>query len=96
MAWLQVHESATVQERLFDACIGGRLDEVRYLIDVEQADPNSRDEKFGVTPLHWAACYGHIDVARYLTVEKHCDPMCSDIVNGNTPSMMLHSMDSWM
>ena len=36
---------------------------------------------------HYAAKEGHRDVVKFLTVEKHCDPMCKSL-NLDTP---LHS-----
>ena len=36
------------------------------------------------TPLHCAAMKGQIDIVKYLTVEKHCNPLCRDI-SQNTP-----------
>ena len=29
--------------------------------------------------MHYAATIGHIDIVKFLTVEKNCDPMCRDI-----------------
>ena len=34
------------------------------------------DENF--TPLHYAAMKGHMDIVKFLPVEKHCDPTCRD------------------
>ena len=28
------------------------------------------------TPLHCAAEKGHMNIVKFLTLEKHCDPMC--------------------
>jgi len=33
---------------------------------------------------YYAAMRGHMDIVKFLTVEKHCDPMCTDI-DQNTP-----------
>ena len=35
------------------------------------------------TPLHRAAMEGHMNIVKFLTVERHCDPMCRDI-HGDT------------
>jgi len=32
----------------------------------------------GYTPLHTAAQNGHIDIVKFFTLEKHCDPMLRD------------------
>jgi len=36
------------------------------------------------TSLYYAAMRGHMDIVKFLTVEKHCDPMCTGI-DQNTP-----------
>jgi len=33
------------------------------------------------TPLHLAAEEGHIEIVKFLTMEKHCDPMSRNIHN---------------
>ena len=53
------------------------------MIDERGCNPSSldRDER---TPLHYAARNGHLDVVKFLTLEKHCNPSQRDIWN-NTP-----------
>ena len=36
-----------------------------------------------MTPLNFAAGKGHMDIVKFLTLEKHCDPMSRDRI-GNT------------
>ena len=49
----------------------GHLHIVKYLIG---CNPGCLE----YTPLHCAAVKGHTDIVKFLTVEKHCNPMCRD------------------
>jgi len=53
---------------LHDAVSAGRTQEVRELIRAGPELVNERD-RFGRTPLHWAAQEGHAEIAEYLIAE---------------------------
>ena len=61
----------------------GWIDNVIDLLTKYKCDTNCKDS-CGRTPLHYAACYDHLEVVRYFINEQHCDPMTSDR-NGDTP-----------
>ena len=56
---------ATADERLWNACIGGRLNEVRTLLDLDGIDINCYDY-CGNTPLNAASQKGHVDIVKVL------------------------------
>ena len=56
---------------------------MRYFIEQQHCDP-SIPTVDGVTPLHLAAGSGHLDIVKYLTLERLCDHLCTDIDN-DTP-----------
>ena len=60
------------------------IPEVTYaLIKMNRWDMNQRDS-LGVTPLIWAARYGHEEVVKLLLREKHIQPDQQDTNNGRT------------
>jgi ankyrin repeat protein len=61
---------------LFGACAWGRLEVVRYLLEVG-ARHDLRESFSGLTPLHWAASHGNIDTIRAL-LEAGSDPTIED------------------
>ena len=44
------------------------------MIDEQGCNPSCLDD-LKSTPLHHAVARGHIDTVKFLTVEKHCDPL---------------------
>ena len=60
----KVHASADDFKSLLDACVDGRLDEVRSLLDLDGININ--DGSQGGTPLLAASQSGHIDIAKVL------------------------------
>ena len=66
---------------MHEAAQGGSLDVIKFLLPmfgdrVHEKDLNSN------TMLHWAAVYGHCQVARYLIKELQMDPQDRDKVCG--------------
>ncbi len=45
---------------------------MKYLVEDKGADAKAAD-KYGYTPLHWAAENGRLDVVKYLVEEKGAD-----------------------
>ena len=41
-------------------------------------DPNAPGGHYGRTPFHYAAQFGHLHIAKYLTDEQGCNPSCLD------------------
>jgi hypothetical protein len=70
-----------LDEELLDAAREGDAARVKELLR-KGANANARD-KSGWTPLHWAASYGRVDVARLL-LEHGADPGIRD-KDGRTP-----------
>jgi FOG: Ankyrin repeat len=68
--------------KLFEAAENGYLNEVKRLVIDWGVDPNVR-ERHGVTPLHYAARNGHLDVVEFL-LEHGADPNVQDN-DGKTP-----------
>ena len=60
---------------------GGSLDVIKYLLPMFGARFYEKD-KFSYTMLHWAAQFGHCEVARYLITELKLDPQDRDKVCG--------------
>ena len=70
------------------ACRNGELERVKDLVEQQHVDPNEwieDDERYGKTPLHWAAHFGHLEIMKYLVEKCKCDPMRRDIMWKNTP-----------
>ena len=67
---MQGNQNELNQQLLREAATEGRLDEVRRLIK-EGAAVNAKN-KYGLTPLHFAALKGHIEIVKSLlgTVNK--------------------------
>jgi ankyrin repeat protein len=59
------------------------LDVAKYLIEEKEADVEAAD-KYGYTPLHWAAYNGKFYVVKYLVEEKGADVMAANN-DGNSP-----------
>ncbi|KAL6072158.1 Ankyrin repeat and BTB/POZ domain-containing protein 1 [Balamuthia mandrillaris] len=57
--------SSVVDEDLFLACRAGKLDSVRYMVEVVGLPVNQRD-RWDSTPLYYACLAGHKDVVLYL------------------------------
>jgi hypothetical protein len=71
----------SLDEELLDAARNGDTARVRELLR-KGANANAKD-RGGWTPLHWAAFWGHVDVARLL-LEHGADPSIRD-KHGRTP-----------
>ena len=56
---------------------------VKFFISDLNCDPNILDE-YNCTPLHTAACGGHVHIMRYLVEVCRCDPSSHVDVRGNT------------
>eukprot|EP00026_Physarum_polycephalum_P012771 Phypoly_transcript_13101.p1 GENE.Phypoly_transcript_13101~~Phypoly_transcript_13101.p1 ORF type:complete len:144 (+),score=12.82 Phypoly_transcript_13101:126-557(+) len=67
---------------LLNAAYEGRLEDVRYMLEVGRLDVNLADDK-GRTALHLAACKNHVALAEYL-MYMGADSGKQDI-NNNTP-----------
>ena len=87
----QIREPANVRTRgyykaslLHLATRRGWLDIVIDLITKHKCDANCKAND-GSTPLSWAAWHGSVDVARYLVVEQHCDPIMTKDYCDRTP-----------
>ena len=72
------------------------MDTVKYLIEEQQCNPICRD-KFGNTPLRYAAGHGKTEIVEYLITKHQCDPQ-----HGNNDGLItkqpLHwpvRMDTW-
>ena len=52
------------------------------VIDEQGCNPSCLNE-YKYTPLHCAAMSRSMNVVKFLTVEKRCDPMCRDLANTN-------------
>eukprot|EP00525_Craspedostauros_australis_P000768 CAMPEP_0198111984 /NCGR_PEP_ID=MMETSP1442-20131203/3898_1 /TAXON_ID= /ORGANISM="Craspedostauros australis, Strain CCMP3328" /LENGTH=138 /DNA_ID=CAMNT_0043768607 /DNA_START=219 /DNA_END=632 /DNA_ORIENTATION=+ len=59
------------------ACFGGRLECVKYLIELCEANINCKG-KNGWTPLHWACSKGHLDCVKYLIESCEANINCKD------------------
>lgn len=68
---------------VFQAAKQGDLVTLKWLTAKRNISPMIGDSK-GVTPLHWAANYGHFKIVEYLIKNKNADPNTTDN-NGNTP-----------
>jgi len=44
----------------------GTVDDARYFIEEEGVNVNAKSEERGMTPLHYAASYGNVEVAKFL------------------------------
>ena len=51
---------------------------MKYLIDDQNCDPSQPNEN-KITPLHSAALKGHLNVVKFLTVDKQVDPECRTV-----------------
>ena len=58
---------------LLRASRDGDLSEVKRLVEVHHVNPNTSLDGRNMTPLHHASQYGHLDIVRYLVVERNCD-----------------------
>lgn len=64
--------SCSLPSAVHDACVGGNLDLVRYLVDnnvlnmVLQIEVNGAD-----SPLHVASAYGHVNIVQYFIDDMH-------------------------
>ena len=67
---------------IHNACIGGKIDVLQYLVENCGIEINSKDEDEN-TPLFKAVANGHLTVIEYL-IKKGCDPLHKNIY-GNTP-----------
>ena len=57
--------------------LNGKLDVVKFFIEDQNCDANSRGQQ-GMIPLHHASRNGHLDVVLYLVYKHHCNPLCPD------------------
>jgi hypothetical protein len=67
----KIHGPTVFDKCLHEACTGGHLRIVKYLIEIAGADVKARD-KFGRTPLHCAASNEKLEVLKYL-IERGAD-----------------------
>jgi len=72
----------TWETALFVACQHGYMDAVHMLVN-HHADVNTA-RKDGTTPLHIAACKGHMPIVKYLVEECHA-AIHTTTTNGSTP-----------
>ena len=63
------------------AAAGGHLKMIKFLAPMFRTILQERDEDL-YSPLHYAAQYGHCEVARYLIKELKMDPQDRDKVCG--------------
>ena len=61
------------------AAEGGSLDVINFLLPMLEARVHEKDTN-SFTMLHWAARYGHFQVARYLIETLNMDPQDRDKV----------------
>ena len=59
---------------LLYAAAQGNLEAVRKLVETFKFDPKYRFVYDGLSPLHCAIAYGHIEIVKYLVDEKGCSP----------------------
>merc|ERR1712166_616616 len=106
----KVQATADDSERLWNACFGGRLDEVQSLLDLDGIDINNQH---GTTPLFAASQEGNIDIVKVLlkadgNVNQHSNknqtPLNIASCNGHTeivrlllqqPNIDLNKEDDW-
>ena len=62
-----------MDKELLRASRDGDLSEVKRLVEVQHVNPNTSFDGRNMTPLHLASQYGHLDIVRYLVVERNCD-----------------------
>ncbi len=67
---------------LHEAVKAGDLEKIKTLVTQKNERINQPDEN-GMTPLHWAAANGHLDIARFL-VKKGANPNAKD-KDGDVP-----------
>jgi hypothetical protein len=72
---------SSLNEGLIEAASRGDLEKVKRLLN-EGADVNAKN-KYGQTPLHWAATWGHLDIVKLL-VDRGADINAKD-EDGETP-----------
>ena len=77
---------------LLEACRGGSLARVKYLVEEQHVDPHSCKDDDKNSPLHWASLYRHSDIVRYLVEEQNCDVECRNM-EGVTPLHYTASFD---
>ena len=69
-------------KEIVKACRNGELKKVKDLVEQQHVDSNEwieDTERYGKTPLHWAAHFGRLEVMKYLVEECKCDPMPRDM-----------------
>ena len=89
--WQSIHAESPFMYRCGDKpffalhCVSyfGIPDVVNALIEMNRWDVNQRD-RLGMTPLVWAAMYGHEEVVGLLLQQKHIQPDQPDEVYGRT------------
>jgi ankyrin repeat protein len=59
---------------LIAAAYGGRLADVKRLVQQDNCDPDKPDAYKGSTALHWACRGGRLDVAQWLVEQAGADP----------------------
>ena len=82
VGYFSPNERSLVVAMFHKACLDGRLDVMKCLVDHLQADPSIPDDD-GDTPLHIASAKGHLAMVKYL-LECKCDPQYKNNT-GNTP-----------
>src|SRR5262245_48464482 len=75
------HTEENLNEQLLEAARTGNLQRVQELLN-KGADIQTKN-KYGTTPLFFAAAKGHLEVARFL-LEKGADPNQKDTFYGST------------
>lgn len=58
-------DEEAVEENIFQCCVMGRLERVRYLVEVRQVQVNQRDQ-WDSTPLYYSCLAGHENLVQYL------------------------------
>ena len=65
------------------ACMHGQTEVVKYFLETVEADAESCDREYGLTPVDLAAEYASLDLLRYMLEKQHCHVTHAD-KNKNT------------
>ena len=76
--------ASNTESDLLQLCTDGDLLTLKDLITKQGLNPNEVKDPSGLTPLHLACQYGHLDIVQYLINDQNCKPETTN-TKGCTP-----------
>ena len=76
--------ASDTEKQLLQLCTNGNLPSLKDFITKQQLNPNEVKDSSGLTLLHLACHYGHLDIVQYFIKDQNCSPETTT-PSGHTP-----------